>query len=413
MDASQKPHVIIIGSGASGCLIAQGLKKRGISFSIHDVVDPAKRPRNWSMSIYWAFPYFEKLLPKHLYERLQEALVRPHYHATANEKLVISNIQTGDIVKEFTYPYAIRTNRMGIRKLAVEGIDVVYDHELSGIEYTETGVIAHFADGTSEAGTTLVGADGGGSFVRRQLLGPRGEAQSFPDYEMVNMNVRYPLEHAKYIAEHVAGYVDYGVHPKGVFMMLLYCTAPDANDHSTWTFHIALTFPRGLLGKSLEGLSNSERVRLLKTLADDMTEPRRTILKHLPDDQVVPYDPIRYWVPTPWDNHDGRVTLAGDASHAISFHRGQGFNNAVTDCAHFVSAMENVATGKANLVDAINGYEKEVIERGIREVTLSKELTLSIHEWNRFLESPEIKYGGNDLRGLKQANATGEAIVSN
>jgi 2-polyprenyl-6-methoxyphenol hydroxylase-like FAD-dependent oxidoreductase len=97
------------------------------------------------------------------------------------------------------------------------------------------------------------------------------------------------------------------------------CTAPDADDYSTWTFHIALTFPRGHCGKSLEGLSNAERVRLLKTLADDMAEPRRTILKHLPEDQVVPYDPIRYWVPTPWDNHNGRVTLAGDASHAISF----------------------------------------------------------------------------------------------
>jgi hypothetical protein len=77
------------------------------------------------MSIYWAFPYFEKLLPAHLYARLQEALVRPHYVATAEEKLVISNCQTGEIVKEFNYPYAIRTNRMGIRKLAVEGLDVV------------------------------------------------------------------------------------------------------------------------------------------------------------------------------------------------------------------------------------------------------------------------------------------------
>jgi 2-polyprenyl-6-methoxyphenol hydroxylase-like FAD-dependent oxidoreductase len=107
---------------------------------------------------------------------------------------------------------------------------VQYNHELTGIEYTETGVIAHFADGTSEAGTTLVGADGGGSFVRRELLGPRGEAQAFPDYEMVNMAVRYPAEQAKFIAESVAGYVDYGVHPKGVFFMLLCKTGGQSQD---------------------------------------------------------------------------------------------------------------------------------------------------------------------------------------
>ena len=202
--------------------------------------------------MYWAFPYFQQLLPQHLQERLQEALVRPHYRATANEQLVISNIQTGEVLKEFNYPNAIRVNRAGMRKLVVDGIDVAvcyplrlqkggivtsvakehhlltgvqYDHELSRIEYTETGVIAHFTDGTSEAGTTLVGADGGNSFVRRLLLGERGEPETFPQYEMVNLSVKYTAEQAKYIEENMAPYVDYGVHPKGIFFMLLCKTA--------------------------------------------------------------------------------------------------------------------------------------------------------------------------------------------
>lgn len=50
-----------------------------------------------------------------------------------------------------------------------------------------------------------------------------------------------------------------------------------------------------------------------------MSEPRRSILKWLPDNQEVPFDPIKLWEPTPWDNHGGRITLAGDAAHAISF----------------------------------------------------------------------------------------------
>jgi hypothetical protein len=74
--------------------------------------------------------------------------------------------------------------------------------------------------------------------------------------------------------------------------------------------------------------------------------------------------------------------------------------------------MEEVATGQSNLPDAINTYEKEIIERGIREVNISKELTLSIHEWEKFLESPEIKHGGSDLRGLKKTNTAADAVSS-
>jgi hypothetical protein len=82
--------------------------------------------------------------------------------------------------------------------------------------------------------------------------------------------------------------------------------------------------------------------------------------------------------------------------------RGQGWNNATTDCAHFVTAMENVATGKQNHAGAINGYETEVIERGIREVSLSRELTNSVHHWDRFLQSPVIIQGGSEPRENKK-----------
>ncbi len=69
----------------------------------------------------------------------------------------------------------------------------------------------------------------------------------------------------------------------------------------------------------LQGSGNADRVRVLKSISNDMAEPRRTVLKCMPDDQKVPNDPIRFWIPTPWDNHGGRVTLAGDAAHPISF----------------------------------------------------------------------------------------------
>jgi hypothetical protein len=53
------------------------------------------------------------------------------------------------------------------------------------------------------------------------LLGDRGEAEKFPQYKMVNMSVKYTPEQNKFIAQNMAPYVDYGVHPKGIFFMVL------------------------------------------------------------------------------------------------------------------------------------------------------------------------------------------------
>ena len=47
--------------------------------------------------------------------------------------------------------------------------------------------------------------------------------------------------------------------------------------------------------------------------------PGRSALLWMRDDQDVPNDAIKIWMPTPWDNHGGQVTLAGDAAHSISF----------------------------------------------------------------------------------------------
>jgi 2-polyprenyl-6-methoxyphenol hydroxylase-like FAD-dependent oxidoreductase len=38
----------------------------------------------------------------------------------------------------------------------------------------------------------------------------------------------------------------------------------------------------------------------------------------MPDDTKIAYDKMAYWVPIPWDNHDGRVALAGDAAHPMT-----------------------------------------------------------------------------------------------
>ncbi|EHK23393.1 uncharacterized protein TRIVIDRAFT_64161 [Trichoderma virens Gv29-8] len=395
MTTATVPHVIIIGSGITGLLIAQGLKKRGISYAIYDKVDPATRPRDWSMTIFWSFRHYPVLLPEELNSRIHEAQSKPYYRPTAVEELVVRNSETGEILKKVNSPYAMRVNRVGMRKLLLNGINVQYDRELIDIEYTTDGVIAHFKDGTSDKGTIIIGAEGGQSLIRRKLLGELAMPVAYPEVEMVNINVNYTHEQGKYIAENTAPHIDYGVHPKGIFFIIILRNVGDKDDYSTWTFHYVITYPKKLTGTPLKGKSNAERVSILRSLADDFAEPRQSALRWLPDDLEVPDDSVKMWSPVPWDNHDGRVTLAGDAAHAIAFYRGQGLNNATTDAAHLVSAIEKATAGEVTMADAITAYDKEVIARGQEEVALSQELAQSILDWEKFLESPIIKFGGN------------------
>jgi 2-polyprenyl-6-methoxyphenol hydroxylase-like FAD-dependent oxidoreductase len=52
--------------------------------------------------------------------------------------------------------------------------------------------------------------------------------------------------------------------------------------------------------------------------ASGMCEPFRSAVMWIPNDTKTTYDTMAYWVPVPWDTHDGRVTLAGDAAHPMT-----------------------------------------------------------------------------------------------
>lgn len=118
---------------------------------------------------------------------------------------------------------------------------------------------------------------------------------------------------------------------------------------------------------------------------------------------VIPSDRIAIWEPIPWDNHGGRVTLAGDAAHSMTFHRGQGLNNCIRDAKELVDAIVCSVTSLENvnpspISETIATYEKSMISRGAAEVRLSKEQTEKEHDWEEFQTSPIMKIGGHPVK---------------
>ena len=94
-----------------------------------------------------------------------------------------------------------------------------FGHILKDIEETDTDVLAHFSDGTSERGDVIIGADGGKSTVRKILFGPRAEPVPLP-YELANFNVSFEDSQALIIRQSLKPFVDRGIHEKGMFFLM-------------------------------------------------------------------------------------------------------------------------------------------------------------------------------------------------
>ena len=146
-------------------------------------------------------------------------------------------------------------------------------------------------------------------------------------------------------------------------------------------------------------MDNEARLTQVKQKASILkNEPFRNAVLWMPDDTVVTYDTMAYWIPIPWDNHAGRVTLAGDAAHPMTPHRGQGLNHAICDAANFVKGMSKLkvgtgGNGEVGLAKAIQEYDEEVVKRGADEVKTSKLNAEMMLDWDLIMQSPIVKGG--------------------
>jgi 2-polyprenyl-6-methoxyphenol hydroxylase-like FAD-dependent oxidoreductase len=179
-------------------------------------------------------------------------------------------------------------------------------------------VIAHFDDGTSECGSVLIGCDGGGSYIRRWMLGDQGKPRVLP-YTFLNFPFRYTAERAIKMDKMMHPIVDVGAHPKSMYAGIFLLDKPDLQKPETWVFYILATWPRE--EADYDGTKNM--VDELRMRMDEWADPYKSAVEWIPTDTIAKAVPLRIWGPpeTGWDNRDGRVTLAGDAAHSMTFRK--------------------------------------------------------------------------------------------
>jgi 2-polyprenyl-6-methoxyphenol hydroxylase-like FAD-dependent oxidoreductase len=323
------------------------------------------------------------------YARVQEAACDPYFPPPDPGYLPTLNGKTGELLKNVPLLKMIRISRRRFRQFCAEGVNVQYDKKLESLSYSNDGssVTAHFANGTSATGTMIIGTEGAQSKVRMSVFGEeQGKTHRVP-ISAVNLHVCYnDAEKAKFVRQHHP-IMTMGIHPDGYWLWVSIQDVPDPEDPATWVFQLQSTW------NTVEGEEVAD-LAALKKRAETYGEPFRSANLWIPEGTPIFENKLSYWIPEPWDTHNNRVVLAGDAGHPMTFQRGQGLNHGIADARSIVLKLKAVKAGETTLHEAVDEYVKEMVERAGDEVKTSKENTMMLHDWNRMQDSPIMQRGG-------------------
>jgi salicylate hydroxylase len=347
-----RTQVSIIGGGIGGLAAALSLLRAG--FDVH-VYEQARALGEVGAGIQIS-PNASRLLHRlGLAEALASVAVRPigGHQRRWDDGRTIQRSPLGEAIEAaFGAPYYHfhRADLLAVLSRAVPTERVHLGHRFASFVEHDEGVTLHFADGARAQADVLIGADGIHSTVRAVLFGPerpqftgcvayRGlvpaERLSRLGLEMTSNNWQGPHQH--FVHYFVAG---------GRLVNFVAVIERDTWTDESWT-------DRGRVADALAAFAGWHRqVREIIGAVDE------TFIWALFDRAPLP----RWSV--------GRVTLLGDACHAMLPFMAQGAAQSIEDSATLAACLQKF--GAANVPEALRLYETLRLPRATRLQQMSR-----------------------------------------
>jgi 2-polyprenyl-6-methoxyphenol hydroxylase-like FAD-dependent oxidoreductase len=379
-------HIVVAGGGIGGLALAQGLVKAGVSVAVYES-DPAPdfRPQAYRIHIdAVGDAALESCLPADLFALYRATSTRtPTVPAAVffDERLV--EVGARDNRAQSTDPQTAPTavDRLTLRQILLARLDDVvrFGRRLVSHEQDDDGVTARFADGSTARGDLLVSAEGIHSSVRRQLL----PGVDIHDTGVRAVTGRTPLaDLAERLPERMVNSFT-GVHAPG-FRTLALAPYQSRRPHAEAAAELApdvrlAATPDYLMWQVAarsEDLPLSE-ARLWQAGPDQLLATALRVLDGWHPRlraMVEPAEPasvfalsVRAVLPSPpW--RASRVTMLGDAIHAMAPIGGRGANTAVGDAAELARQLTAVDRGESELLPAVTRYESAMRGAGYAAV---------------------------------------------
>lgn len=297
---------------------AYSINQEGIPFQIFDRdahIDV--RGHGWGITVHWALSALKSCLPEHLYDRLKSIQVDPEQGRKDTGKFLFLNIENCEPVFEIPPSPRLRINREKLRKLLLDNLDVQWDKNIASFDLTQSGVRVNFQDGTMVEGKLLVGADGASSKVRRILCPETGHLNQLP-IRFLGVTVKLsPAAIAPLRA--LDPLLFQGCHPDtGTFFWFSTLDTPEVNgskgNDEYYSAQLNISWP----SEYEVPATNDGKLAKMKALAEVFEERLRTTVHNIPQNTEVLEIKLADWPCLEWSNHDGKVTICGDAAHAMT-----------------------------------------------------------------------------------------------
>jgi 2-polyprenyl-6-methoxyphenol hydroxylase-like FAD-dependent oxidoreductase len=352
--------VLVVGAGIGGLCAALGLTRLGHRVRIVDQSEPDAKAGSGLILSPNGIRALDRIAPDIGRRIRQEAIADPEpFCYVAHTGRVKARTPADTIVTKWHAPLVPVRRRLLLQLLldALPTDALTTGQRLIDVRENESDVVARFANSSTDRTELLVGADGVWSMTRRHLS---------------------PRTRPRYLGiTSVRGVTAVGNHPyRGGFFSqgpglqifssplrsgdLYWAATLNAAEHEWPQLHCEYARDR------------------LARLIRDWHEPVPRLVRETAADQMVLTDvhdvePLRRW-------STARVTLIGDAAHAMAPFLGQGANAAIEDAAALARQVGAASSPSSSPAEALRAYQTLRQPRTVRMCRMSRRIGM-LGQW--------------------------------